>query len=418
MVSGVRNTYSWWLYKAFIIILMLTSFRAWMFWSWADSLFFWIGAFLVSVLFLGVNDKFYSNIERKRNIVWFVLLQILLILGKGNNNLNGLLATMIPTWSVFSLITLNKKYKQDIFETLYKVLCIILFVSLIAWILFLVGFSFSYEMVPYGVDDLYYYENYHLFLRNTTMGGDFVFPRFCSIFLEPGYLGCLVSLILYIRHYKLDFWGVVLILVLFMTFSLAGWVISLVGFTSIKCIESKRPVLLLTLAFSSLLFIWGSAKMINGGDNLFNNMIFERLQYDDHTGTFAGYNRLTEDTNDWFWSSFVKSPDVLFGSSSPSYNLKINDIDWKAYIVRNGLVGLFMFVLFAYYPYFSLRKRFRAFSKYIFILSTLYLLIFSQTISLILSTMYISMIIFGDAVIRFNEFQDHPNHTHNKLVSK
>ena len=356
---------------------------------------------MVSVVFVLINGKCYSFSKARRSIVWFIVLQVALLFNQGDLNFNGLLGIMIPTWAVFSVITLKDELKNDLFDTVYKSLAIILSISLVAWVLFIAGVQFPYTMEAYGVDDLYYFQNYRLFLRNTTMGSLLVF-RFCSIFLEPGYLGCMVSLILYIRRYKMDFYGLVLLLSLFATFSLAGWILSLVGFLSIQLFNTRKPILILGIYILVFLSIWSGAKSFNGGDNVVNTLFFERLEYDEAMGTISGYDRSTEQTNDWFWSTFIKSPDILFGSSSDANNLMINDNDWKAYVVKHGIVGLSLFLLFAFYPFLSVRGRRKVARREVFFLSVLYVLVFAQTIHMIFSDMYVILLILGDSIIRTN----------------
>lgn len=393
---------SWIIYKVFIIFLMMTSFHAWMFWGLVNNLMFWMVAVVVSFVLFLWNRRHFNMLNQRRNIVWFILLQVTLLLSRGDLNFFGVLGIMIPTWSVFSVFLLKDESKDNLFETAYIVLAVVLTVSLIAWVLFLSGVQFPYTMEPYGDDDLYYFENYRFFLRNTTMGSGLGIPRFSSIFLEPGYLGCMISLLLYARHYKMDFWGVIMMICQFATFSLAGWLTTLIGFVAYKSFHSRRPALVVGSVAAVVLIIWGAAKTVNQGDNVVNLLVIERLTFDSDRGTIAGYDRSDEGTDYWFWNNFVKSPDVMFGSTSQADNLKINDNDWKAYIVKNGIVGLASFLLFAFYPVLSTPRRRKDERKMLLVLAVLYVLIFAQTIHMIFSAMYISLVVLGDSAARNN----------------
>lgn len=395
---------SWWIFKIFIFIVMLTSFRAWMFWNIQASIFFWIGAFFVSIILMFVNAHHFAQTRKRRQIcvIWFLILQfsVLITFVGSNSNLNGILSMLIPTWTVFSIIMLNDDSKKDLINTCIIMLSFILLISLVAWFLWMIGVPFSYDMVPYGENDLYYFENYRFFLRNTTMVGDLLFPRFCSIFLEPGFLGCLISLILFIRRYKMDFCGIILGVSELVTVSLAGWILVGLGMLFYFGLRSKKSILVLLSTISIFFVLWGAARSINNGDNWINHGFFERLEYDKDTGTIAGYDRSTASTDEWFWNTFIKSTDVFFGSPSADAYLAVNDNDWKAYIVRNGIVGLSFFMLFAFFPFFSSLSQYKNIRKMEFVLSTLFFLIFAQTIHLIFSVMYLAVLILGESVIR------------------
>lgn len=397
----MRNSY-WWAYKFFVLFLMMTSFQAWMFWALDENIYFWICAFIASMVFMFINNRHYNLGKHNRGLVWFILLQITLFFNKGDLNINGLLTILIPTWSSFSVFMLKEDSKTDLFDTVYKSLSVVLLISFAAWLLFLIGVPFPYSMEAHGIDDLYYFENYRFFLRNTTMLSDLFFPRFCSIFLEPGYLGCIISLLLFIRRYKMDFWGIVYLVCLIATFSLAGWIISAIGYLAYRSFHARRPVLMVLSIVVAFVAFWGVAKSINGGNNMLNMAIFERLEYNQDTGTIAGYDRSTEGTDQWFWSTFVKSPDVVFGSSSAAAaELKINDNDWKSYIVKHGIVGLSFFLLFAFFPLNTSKKN-KECHRILLILCIIFVLIFAQTIHLIFSVMYIVALVLGDSVIRLS----------------
>lgn len=402
----MHHSFGWWIYKIFLIILMMTSFQAWMFWALDENVYFWIGAFVVSIVFMFINSKHYNLSKQKRELVWFILLQITLFLNQGDLNLNGLLTILIPTWSMYPVFMLKNESKNDLFDTIFKILSIVLFISLVAWLFFLTGVSLPYDMEAHGLDDLYYFENYKFFLRNTTMVSDLIFPRFCSIFLEPGYLGCIISLLLFIRRYKMDFWGVVLLISLIATFSLAGWIISILGYLVHRSFSAKRPVLMTLSIIVVVASIWVGAKNFNGGNNMLNLAIFERLEYDKDTGTISGYDRSTEGTDQWFWGTFVKSPDVVFGSSSAADSLKINDNDWKSYIVKHGIVGISLFLLFAFFPFYTAPRKNKECRRLLLFLSIIYVLIFAQTIHLIFSAMYIATLILGESSIRLTNINN------------
>ncbi len=392
---------SWIVYKVFVIILMLTSFRAWMFWELEASVFFWIVSFCISIFFILLNRKHYLHNNRSRYVKWFVWLQLAVVITFIHSDLNflGVIAGIVKIWCVLPVILLNKESKANLFDTVYKTISVVLSVSLIAWLLYLSGVPLSYDMQEYS-DGLYYFQNYRFFLRNTTMGIDAFFPRFCSIFLEPGFLGCLISLLLISRKFKKDYWLIIMLIALFLTFSLAGWLITIIGFVLYKTVNARRIIVTVLSMGLALLAINYFARNYNEGDNAVNYLIFERLSFDaNKTGNISGYDRSTEQTSDWFWNSFINSPDILFGSESSKTILEINDTDFIAYIIRYGIVGFLLFMAFTLYPFFSssISNKRRRISLLVY--SMTFFLIFLQTIHLIFSIMYLSVFILGESEI-------------------
>lgn len=94
--------------------------------------------------------------------------------------------------------------------------------------------------------------------------------RFCSIFLEPGYIGTLLSFLLYVG--KFDFkkrYNLILLVALVLTISLAGFVISAMGWVFIKLQEGK-PIKRLFYILAVLGCIYWGGISYNGGRNVLN----------------------------------------------------------------------------------------------------------------------------------------------------
>lgn len=390
----MRSNIVWRLYKIFMLFLMLTSFHAWMFWTFNESLYFWVAVFFVSILFYYVCSNHYckSNV----NIFWFALLIISLFLTALNLNIFGFLGAILPCLVAFFVLILNTKSKEDLLSFIVDSLTVIFFVSSLAWLFHLFGYDLPYFFSEHGNDakgdELYYFEIHYLYLidRGFLGGWESLIPRFTSIFIEPGFVGSLVSILLYLRRYKMDKTGIILLITLFLTLSLAGFLISIFGFIYYRYYHTKHKLVLFlsVIALFSLFYI--TVKTYNGGDNVMNLAFTERMEYDETTGTIAGYSRNTSN-NEWFWNTFIKSSDLWFGTSESSSILKTNDIDWKAYVIRFGIVGLFAYILYLFFPFFHLRKnKYQFFGFFI-----IYVLIFSQTYPLVYSMMYISLYVLG-----------------------
>ena len=378
---------SWRLYKVFVFLAFLSSFRPWFLWSVNNyvALLAIFAGFYLKVLH---PQMFY----KQKDSLWMCLLFLCIILGSLVQGVVSILKDVFVLIPLIFIVLLKTYYKEDLLETIQKYLAIILFISLLGWIIHILGVSTPYINMGLGEgengDSQYEFENHYIFLVNVTRITDLILPRFSSIFCEPGYLGCLLSLNLFIRRYRFDLTNIIFYIALLFSFSLAGYILLVFGlffhFWGIFRSHSIGTIAVLVLLVGVL--IW--AKDVNNGDNMVNKMLFERLEYDSSRGTIAGYDRSSEYHDKWFWNTFIYQNDLWFGQKKST--LGANDVDWKAYIVLHGLLSYFIWLLFLLYPVLNGRNRMSC-----LVLSLIYLGIFSQTLHMSQSLMYLGVYSLG-----------------------
>ena len=148
--------------------------------------------------------------------------------------------------------------------------------------------------------------------------------RFCSVFLEPGYLGTMLSFLLYVGRFNFEKkYNIVFLVALILTLSLAGFVIAALGWTLVKIQEGKSVKRLLQIV-CVLGFIYYFGINYNGGNNIFNNQILSRLQYDKENG-ISGNNRTSHMTDDYF-DYYMQNGDILLGVGKQEvriFNIKL-----------------------------------------------------------------------------------------------
>lgn len=90
------------------------------------------------------------------------------------------------------------------------------------------------------------------------------------------------------------------------------------------------------------------AELYNGGDNVINYRILQRMEYDQETGTITGDNRSNASFVDWFDNVFSKNPlYLLFGGYSEFQDLVFSSgTGWRLFLLKYGLVGLIAYVVF------------------------------------------------------------------------
>lgn len=194
----------------------------------------------------------------------------------------------------------------------------------------------------------YLFYNYYFALKQVFSYSDF--PRFFSVFLEPGYLGTLLSFLLYANRFDLSKKrNIILVIALLFSLSLAGYLTTIIGYVLFLLQEGKK----IGKTVFALLFIFGAlwtSTIYNNGENAINKMIVARLQIDDTKG-ISGNNRNSKITDDYF-EQIVTSGDILWGDRNSDdikgqeESQKISGAGYKVFFIRSGLMSFMLYLLF------------------------------------------------------------------------
>ena len=396
----MANSVIWKYYKVTVVFGMFLSFHAWFTFSIntfiAEAFIFFLGF----AAFIRTPKNFKADNLNKK---WYLLLCFAVFFTTTHKNLNGVIGAYWSISTVLFIFLLSSAAKEHLLNFSINVLGSVFAVSTTAWIFHLIGKDLPYTLIKFGESDIrdaYIYENHYLYLVNITNdAADLVslfFERFSCIFLEPGYTGCLLSILLYLGGYKFNkqnWYNIVFFISLIFTLSLAGWLITAFGFFMHKIEFSKNR---LKIFIALLCFAIGFYVVVvnyNGGNNILNYAIIERLTGNDE-GTIV-WNR-GSNIESYFYDTFIHSDEKWFGTSKQNL-LGPNDVDWKSYIVAFGLVGFISYLLFLYFPILKCKQH-----KFeLFTLASIYALIFVQTIASAFWMMYIVYIVLGVNRIRF-----------------
>ena len=256
-----------------------------------------------------------------------------------NGNINAFIGNFFHIILFLSLFMVEKSMLFKLSTWLSKAMACLLVVSVPFYLLHLAGFPLPSVDAQYG-DGLYTYTNYFFFLRDDR--SLFIFPRFHSVFLEPGHLGTATVLLLFSQsgHWR-RWYNIVLWVVTFMTFSLAAYVLSvIIVFLNLwmyrKHIFKKVCVVLCIVGG-----IITGAFFYNNGENLLHDLILIRLEMDEEG--LSGDNRVAG----WFeseYESYLQSSDIIFGRDY-DYSISGNS-GYRLFIYENGLVGLILVTVF------------------------------------------------------------------------
>lgn len=321
------------------IVLFLQSMHVW---------FLWGDLFKIACPILFVCAAFFNHInnpcmyERNNYSNQHLLLTIILFISLQESYDAGILSickSLVGVIALYELLKLNSTSCQYMLNTFTKVFGIISIVSIVGWILFLVGVDLPHTFIE-DEEFGYRFDNYYIFLYNQQG----YIPRFCSIFLEPGYYGQLAAIILFANKMKLNnIYTITIFISTLFSLSLAGYVLVIMGFIFINI--NKRNIWKFALLILVGFVAFNIIRNYNGGDNPINRLIFARLEIAD--GQLAGYNRTTEELDDYVSTGIFQNGKYLFGHGS-----EFSKMDWgrgvagyKAYIVEHGYIGFILALL-------------------------------------------------------------------------
>lgn len=268
----------------------------------------------------------------------YVVLAFYMSFASGGN-LNNYIGDVFHIAVFSSLFMVDKRMLFKLSTWISKAMACLLVVSIMFYLLYLLGFPLPSRNAQYG--DLYYYTNYYFFLLDDRSLS--IFPRFHSVFLEPGHLGTATVLLLLSQcgHWR-KWYNVVLWTATLMTFSLSAYVLSVVIVFLNLWIHRKYIFKKLCMVICFLSAVAVCAFFYNGGDNLVHDLILIRLEISDE-GRLEGDNRV----EDWFeseYESYLHSSDVFLGRDY-DYTIAGNS-GYRLFIYEYGLVGLFLVLLF------------------------------------------------------------------------
>lgn len=175
------------------------------------------------------------------------------------------------------------------------------------------------------------------------MYDNFVY-RFNGPFLEPGHQAMISCLLLFANKYNFKdckyLW--ILLIAIIISFSLAGYVLLVLGYMFLKVHSVSKVVL---FAISLLIAGYVVTDVWNDGDNPVNVLIFERLEYDKDKG-ITGNNRTIEATDDYFYRC-VKDGTIVLGIRGKDVGKNnVRGAGYKIYLLNYGLVSLIIISIF------------------------------------------------------------------------
>lgn len=310
--------------------------------------------------------------------------------------------------SMASVIMLSLEEKKYLLKVITLFFVVVLVVSIPYWLLFLSGANLPHSAPIEHSNGYHIYYNYYLFRVSAYA---FTFPRFSSVFLEPGQLAtpCVFLFFLNAMENKVfSFKNIVLLIAILFSLSLIGYGLLLVSLVFIAWSRGSNYRYVFTVF--ALLVIGGFYRIFSSNeDSSVNTLILDRLEYDEEKG-IAGNNR-TARIFDLNYQSFLQSDERYFGIH---HRLKTGN-DWsnnssgyKKFIVHHGLVGFAIFLLYILSLYWFNRNE-RSFVFLIMLLTAFFIR------NLLQNPMWMSIAIIGLYTLKNNRRLE--SETNNKVFN-
>lgn len=226
----------------------------------------------------------------------------------------------------------SKTFLYSAFMYYKKILAFFLIPSLIVYCLLLLGFNLNYDIIePLNIIKEYNYREYFLLVvPNITSILSF---RFCGLFDEPGVIGTLCIILLYLGYYNLKKWyNLVFFIAGIFSFSLFFYLLSF-GYALFYLRLNLKWI-----AFIAVVLIITSILINN---EVADSLIYKRIEI--KNGNLSGNNRENASFEKWY-EKFVGTPEYFLGLGGGVSSMKYNvgGASYKDLIVDYGI----MFYLF------------------------------------------------------------------------
>ena len=339
------------LLKFTLLLCILKSMNYWVFWNFNTRNVYILTLLSILICIIHKKKQIWKNKIKGNYFIGFFFLIIFAIYQNtvslsSNANILSYSNTILYLGIFYCVLHFNEDFKNEIISFIEKAMIILLTPAIAVFLLrFVVSLPYipmvytdSFGNEPYGL-----LQNYIFLIHHAEAIADLAtFPRFCGPFLEPGQLATFLAFLLYVL--KFDFSKksrYVLLIALLFSFSLAGYVLALIGAMMQKSNNIKKFIPLIVVF--SMIYVVG--KNYNSGNNLLNNYILVRLEYDEEKG-IAGNDRSSTITDDLYENYVLKNTEYLLFGWEKYRKDAIGGSGYKTYIVKYGIFSLIFILLF------------------------------------------------------------------------
>ncbi len=321
-------------------------------WGWGISREFAM-AYIAIISFLKLSK---SNIEFfpkcRLLIISFIIYELFNVIIWNEFRIGIIISAATYLLLIFSIVLSIYEEKKLLLKAMSNCFVVILLISLPAWILYLMGVQLPHgnEIRP---NDFHVLFDYHFFL--TTAQGYNFFPRFQSIFLEPGQFATPCAFLYFLNGANFSRKNILFLIAILLSFSLISYGLTIAAFTTSRMFRSQKhrifKTIISVIAIAGISFYFSNSE---NEDDPITTLIVYRLQYDEEKG-ISGNNRTTS-YFDSQYEQLMSSSDRYWGihqQLKEGEDWTYNTSGYKKVIVHRGIIGLFIsllipFLLFYY----------------------------------------------------------------------
>ena len=298
----------------------------------------WYSIFFLLITIVALTKRYFKFSTHLVPIFTFFLMFVWM---KITGSLFGIIEGGINAFLFATILSLKEKYILSVLQFVTKSLSVILLISIIGFFLYKIGLPLPSTRL--NTTDLLFgtnLNNFYLFVYNLS---PHTFARFQSVFLEPGYLTLGVAPLLFLHKYDVRNKQVLILLFAqLLSFSLAGYIILVVGYIFSSLCSSEKGKYISLLYGLALIVIILMVMALFLGQDFFQTMILDRLQIVD--GSLAGDDRSSAYL-DFQYEKMMLTDDKWFGIG---YDADFSDkgvSGYKLFVVQHGILGGILVVL-------------------------------------------------------------------------
>lgn len=309
-------------------VILIVLMQPYFVWTWPVQIKLAIQA--IPVAFFLINNNFKDG---HQNVIFFAFFFFLLLFTCLNQGLALAYSLFILSFAIFPFA--NNEYALCVYTSFRKVLSAFLLISLIVWVFVRLGFDVPYNVIePLNSLKPYNYNQYPFLVQSNSLEDLF---RFYGPFDEPGVIGTVCAMILYVEGYNMkDFFNIPLLITGLCTFSLFFIVVTML-FLGFRLVKRPKYIFASIIAF---LFFYYYTKDIDE----FQYLLYDRLEYNTNTRSFEGDNRATSEFKAYYNS--IKGTSTYYFGADPNVVAKFSgNAGYRNAVLKYGAIFCFLYLV-------------------------------------------------------------------------
>lgn len=229
-------------------------------------------------------------------------------------------------------------FSKEVYNYFRKILAIVFLISLCQWLLYLCGISFfSFYLNP--LNELKQHD--YIAIPPCLVVPNFILDsfRFYSCFDEPGVVGTIAGLILYIEGYKIrDPYNLIIFLAGLCAFSFFFIGATLI-YISLKYLR-RKPIYLFLILGACYVFYQCTKE-----NEVLDTLVYSRLEWDSSSQSFVGDSRATDELKSYY-DRIKTTSTIYFGVNENELSVFSGSYGYRNVVLRFGIIFCILYLVF------------------------------------------------------------------------